>query len=221
MKIVIRFVSLAVFIRARRAQQPLRRRFIASSSCECEIPTVTAAGARLSRTMSNDFIQRARRRRHQALFCVRLPGDYASSEVFENSLTSRAALQPVVASMGDVAASGGYWIAMGADEVIADAATITGSIGVFGLLPTFDGTMEKLGVNVDGVSTTWLAGATDLRRPVDKRLAQTLELVVNSNYSGVHSGWCRRPQLTPRRINGLSRVGCGTGAQAKERGLVD
>ncbi|HKO68951.1 MAG TPA: S49 family peptidase, partial [Burkholderiaceae bacterium] len=134
---------------------------------------------------------------------------------------TRQAGKPVVASMGDVAASGGYWIAMGADEVVADEATITGSIGVFGLLPTFEGTMEKLGINVDGVSTTWLAGATDLRRPVDKRLAQTLELVVNSNYREFIGLVADRRGSTPEKINEVAQGRVWTGAQAKERGLVD
>ena len=110
---------------------------------------------------------------------------------------------------------------MGADEVVADPATITGSIGVFGLLPTFEGTMEKIGVNVDGVTTTWLAGATDLRRPVDKRLAQTLELVVNSNYREFIGMVAQRRNSTPEKINEVAQGRVWTGAQAKERGLVD
>jgi protease-4 len=110
---------------------------------------------------------------------------------------------------------------MGADEVIADPATITGSIGVFGLLPTFEGTMEKIGVNVDGVATTWLAGASDLRRPIDKRLAQSLELVVNSNYREFIGLVAERRKSTPEKINEVAQGRVWTGAQAKERGLVD
>ena len=145
-----------------------------------------------------------------------------ASEIIREQLDlTRKAGKPVVASMGDVAASGGYWIAMGADEVVADEATITGSIGVFGLLPTFEGTMEKLGVNVDGVSTTWLAGATDFRRPVDKRLAQSLELVVNSNYREFITLVAERRNSTPEKINEVAQGRVWTGAQAKERGLVD
>src|SRR6266446_7008641 len=76
---------------------------------------------------------------------------------------TRKAGKPVIVSMSDVAASGGYWVSTSADEVLADPATITGSIGVFGLVPTFDKTLDKLGVHTGGVTTTWLAGGPDLR----------------------------------------------------------
>ena len=81
--------------------------------------------------------------------------------------------------------------------------------------------MEKLGVNIDGVSTTWLAGATDLRRPVDKRLAQSLELVVNSNYREFITLVAERRNSTPEKINEVAQGRVWTGAQAHERGLVD
>jgi len=177
-----------------------------------------------ARTMV-ELIQRARQDDSFKAVILRIdsPGGLVqASELIREQLDlTRKAGKPVIASMGDVAASGGYWIAMGADEVIADAATITGSIGVFGLVPTFEGTMEKLGVNVDGVSTTWLAGATDLRRPLDKRLAQSLELVVNSNYREFIGLVAQRRNATPEQINEVAQGRVWTGAQAKERGLVD
>jgi len=177
-----------------------------------------------ARTMV-ELIQRARQDDDIKAVILRIdsPGGLVqASELIREQLDlTRKAGKPVVASMGDVAASGGYWIAMGADEVIADAATITGSIGVFGLVPTFEGTMEKLGVNIDGVATTWLAGATDLRRPLDKRLAQSLELVVNSNYREFIGLVAKRRNSTPEQINEVAQGRVWTGAQAKERGLVD
>ncbi|MEF9944786.1 MAG: signal peptide peptidase SppA, partial [Burkholderiaceae bacterium] len=92
-------------------------------------------------------------------------GSAVASEVIRRELEiTRAAGKPVIVSMGDVAASGGYWISMAADEVIADPATITGSIGVFGILPTFETTLSKVGVATGGVTTAWLAGAMDPRR---------------------------------------------------------
>ena len=172
-----------------------------------------------------ELIQRARQDDSVKAVVLRIdsPGGLVqASEIIREQLDlTRKAGKPVIASMGDVAASGGYWIAMGADEVVADAATITGSIGVFGLIPTFEGAMEKLGVNIDGVSTTWLAGATDLRRPLDKRLAQALELVVNSNYRDFIGLVAERRNSTPEKINEVAQGRVWTGAQAKERGLVD
>lgn len=177
-----------------------------------------------ARTMV-ELIQRARQDDRIKAVVLRIdsPGGLVqASEIIREQLDlTRKAGKPVVASMGDVAASGGYWIAMGADEVVADPATITGSIGVFGLVPTFEGTMEKLGVNIDGVSTTWLAAATDLRQPLDKRLAQSLELVVNSNYREFIGLVAERRNSTPEKINEVAQGRVWTGAQAKERGLVD
>ena len=177
-----------------------------------------------ARTMV-ELIQRARQDDSIKALVLRIdsPGGLVqASEIIREQLDlTRKAGKPVVASMGDVAASGGYWIAMGADEVVADPTTITGSIGVFGLVPTFEGTMEKLGVNVEGVATTWLAGATDLRRPLDRRLAQSLELIVNSNYRDFIGLVAQRRNSTPEKINEVAQGRVWTGAQAKERGLVD
>jgi protease-4 len=85
-------------------------------------------------------------------------GSVFGSELVRRELeVTRAAGKPVVVSMGNVAASGGYWISTASDEIVADAATITGSIGVFALLPTADQTLAKLGVHPAGVGTTWPA----------------------------------------------------------------
>src|SRR4029453_1534858 len=108
-----------------------------------------------------ELIQRARQDEDIRALVVRIDspgGSSAASELIREQLDlTRRAGKPVVVSMGDVAASGGYWIAMGADEVLADAATITGSIGVFALVPTFSGTMDKVGISTGGVSTKWFA----------------------------------------------------------------
>jgi protease-4 len=110
---------------------------------------------------------------------------------------------------------------MGGDEVLADAATITGSIGVFGLIPTLEGSMEKLGVTTDGVSTTWLAGAADLRKPLDKRLEQVIGQLIGNNYREFLTLVAERRKSTPEQINEVAQGRVWTGAQAKERGLVD
>ena len=99
----------------------------------------------------------------------------------ELELTRRAG-KPVVVSMGDLAASGGYWISMAADEVIADEATITGSIGVIGMLPTAKGTLDKLGVHTGGVTTTWLGEAYDPRRDLDPRFAALVASIIDGSY---------------------------------------
>lgn len=92
-------------------------------------------------------------------------GETHASELIRREVTqARKAGKPVVVSMGDVAASGGYWISMDADEIWAQPTTITGSIGIFGLFVTVPETLAKLGIHTDGIGTTPLAGSLDIRR---------------------------------------------------------
>ena len=172
-----------------------------------------------------ELIQRAREDSAIKALVVRVdsPGGsaFASELIREQLDLTRKAGKPVVVSMGDVAASGGYWIAMGGDEVIADPATITGSIGVFALVPTFAGTMEKLGVNTAANGTTWIADATDLTRPLDKRLAQVVDLGVGHTYQEFLGVVSANRKSTPEQVNEVAQGRVWTGAQAKERNLVD
>lgn len=151
------------------------------------------------------------------------PGGSAfASEVIRRELqVTREAGKPVVVSMGDVAASGGYWISMSADEVIADPVTITGSLGVFGLLPTFERTLDKLGVNTGGATTTWLAGAFDLRRPLDPRAAELIQSGVGRIYRDFIGLAAAARKTTPEKIDEVAQGRVWTGVQAKERNLVD
>src|SRR5450830_1520625 len=112
------------------------------------------------------------------------PGGSAfASELIRRELElTRAAGKPVIVSMGNVAASGGYWISMAADQVIADPSTITGSIGVFAILPTAEKVVDKLGVHTAGTTTTWLADAYNPLRPLDPRFRQLVQSSVNHIY---------------------------------------
>jgi len=151
------------------------------------------------------------------------PGGSAfGSELVRRELElARLAGKPVVVSMGDVAASGGYWISMAADEVIADEATITGSIGVVALLPTAEGAMDKLGVRTGGVTTTWLAGAYDPRRAFDPRFGQMVQSVIDRAYLDFTTLAATARRTTPDQIDAVGQGRVWTGAQALDRGLVD
>ncbi len=154
---------------------------------------------------------------------VNSPGGSAfASEIVRRELElTRAAGKPVVVSMGDVAASGGYWISMASDAVIADAGTITGSIGVFGLLHTGEGLMDKLSLHTGGVTTTWLAGAYDPRRPLDPRLQAAVQAGVENIYARFTTLAAQARKSTPEKIDAVAQGRIWTGAQAKARGLVD
>jgi len=154
---------------------------------------------------------------------VNSPGGSAfGSELVRRELElARAAGKPVVISMGNVAASGGYWISMSSDEVMADPATITGSIGVFGLLPTADKALDKIGVHTAGVTTTWLGGAADPRLPFNPRVGNLIQLGINHVYTEFTTKAAEARKTTPEKIDEVGQGRVWSGAQAKERGLVD
>ncbi len=174
---------------------------------------------------ATELIQRARRDDSVKALVLRVDspgGSAAASELIREQIElTRKAGKPVVVSMGDVAASGGYWIAMGGDEVLADAATITGSIGVFALVPDFAGTADKVGVRTGGAGSTWIADATDLTHPLDPRLAKIIDAGVGHTYREFLGLVAAQRKSTPERINEVAQGRVWTGAQAKERGLVD
>ncbi|HZW73703.1 MAG TPA: signal peptide peptidase SppA, partial [Caldimonas sp.] len=149
-------------------------------------------------------------------------GSVFGSELVRRELeVTRASGKPVVVSMGNVAASGGYWISTASDEIVADAATITGSIGVFALLPSADKTFAKLGIHPAGVGTTWLRNADDPRLPLDPRLAELVQTSVDHTYVDFTTKVAAARKSTPEKIDAVAQGRVWTGTQAKERGLVD
>ncbi|WP_431288419.1 signal peptide peptidase SppA [Roseateles chitinivorans] len=154
---------------------------------------------------------------------VNSPGGSAfASELVRRELElTRAVGKPVVVSMGGVAASGGYWISMSSDEVIADASTITGSIGVFGMLPTGEKLLDKLSIHTGGYATTWLANGYDPRRPLDPRMAQVVQSSIEHIYADFTGKAAQARKKSPQQIDAVGQGRVWTGSQALERGLVD
>ena len=149
-------------------------------------------------------------------------GDAYSSELIRREVVAtRAAGKPVVVSMGDVAASGGYWIAMDGDEIWAEPTTITGSIGIFGLIMTIPDTLAKIGVHTDGIGTTPLAGSFDIRRPLSPEIESILNSVIKHGYDEFIGHVAKARKRTPAEIDAIAQGRVWSGSQAKERGLVD
>jgi protease-4 len=192
---------------------------------EGEIVDGVAPIGQIGGQSTSDLIRKAREDDSIKALVLRVnsPGGSAfASELIRRELAlTRQAGKPVIVSMGDLAASGGYWISMAADQVIADPATITGSIGVFALLPTADKALDKLGVHTDGVTTTWLGNAGDPRRALDPRFASLVQASVDHIYADFTGKAATARKTTPAKINEVAQGRVWTGAQAQERGLVD
>ena len=154
---------------------------------------------------------------------VNSPGGevFASEQIRREVAALKQAGKPVVVSMGDVAASGGYWISMNADRIYADPSTITGSIGIFGLFPTIDRGLGKIGVRTDGVGTAKYAGAFDITRPLDPGVATTVQSVIEKGYRDFTGKVAQARGRSVQQIDEVARGRVWSGAQAKERGLVD
>ncbi len=149
-------------------------------------------------------------------------GSAFASEVIRRELQAlRDAGKPVVVSMGNVAASGGYWIAMSADEVWASPATITGSIGVVGFLPTFEDTLGRIGIHTDGVGTTPLAGALRADRSMSPELRELFGLLIDSAYRDFLTLVASSRQMSVESVHAVAQGRVWTGTQALERGLID
>ena len=172
-----------------------------------------------------DIIRKARDNDKIKALVLRVdsPGGSAfASELVRRELElTRKAGKPVVVSMAGLAASGGYWISMAADEVIADEATVTGSIGVVGVLPSAQGALEKLGVHTAGATTTWLAGQGDPRRALDPRFVQLMQSAVDGTYRDFTTLVAGARKSTPEKIHELAQGRVWSGKDALAHGLVD
>ena len=151
------------------------------------------------------------------------PGGSAfASEIIRQEIASlKNSGKPVVVSMGSVAASGGYWIAMGASEVWANATTITGSIGVFGIIPTFEDTLQNLGVQSDGLGTTVLSDIFQLARPMSNHAKQVVQAGVEHTYSQFLAIVAEARNSSIEKVDLIAQGRVWTGRKALDLGLVD
>ena len=145
----------------------------------------------------------------------------ASERIREAELAAKARKIPVVVSMASVAASGGYWVSTPGDFIYAEPSTITGSIGVFGVIPSFQGTLQKLGVGADGVKTTPLSGEPDLFKgpsPEANKLIQTGVDAIYARFLGVVAASRHK---TPSQVDQIAQGRVWDGGTAHQLGLVD
>ncbi|MDM4770990.1 signal peptide peptidase SppA [Solimonas sp. SE-A11] len=172
-----------------------------------------------------DLLDQARRDEDVAAVVLRVdsPGGsvWASEQIRREVDALKAEGKPVVASMSTVAASGGYWISMDANQIWAHSTTITGSIGIFGLIPTIDQALGKIGVHTDGVGTTSLAGSLRLDRPLTPEISSIIQSQIDKGYRDFIGGVAKARKLPVEKVDGLARGRVWSGGEAKTLGLVD
>lgn len=150
-------------------------------------------------------------------------GSAFASEIIRRELVlAREEGKKVVISMGTVAASGGYWISTASDEIWASPNTITGSIGIFGMLPTYQKPMAKhLGMRVDGVGTNWMAGSLRTDREIDPRLAEAFQIAISNGYEEFLARVAEARNLTRDEVDAIGQGRVWSGMDAHAHGLVD
>lgn len=175
-----------------------------------------------------DTIARILRKAHDdnsvkaVILRVNSPGGSAfASEIIRQETENLQKIgKPVIVSMGAMAASGGYWISSTADYIIADANTITGSIGIFTMFPTFENSIKKIGVNADGVSTTELA-KTSAFSPLAKPVQDIYQTEIEHGYDRFLEIVSKGRQLSKTQVDKLAQGQVWLGSDAFQNGLVD
>ncbi len=148
-------------------------------------------------------------------------GSVSASEVIRAELAAaKAAGKPVVVSMGGMAASGGYWISTPANYIVANPSTLTGSIGIFGVINTFENSLDYVGVHTDGVATSPLADVA-ATKALPPEVQQMIQLSIESGYKRFLSIVSQSRNKTPEQIDQIAQGHVWTGQDAKANGLVD
>ncbi|AUO64752.1 signal peptide peptidase SppA [Citrobacter freundii complex sp. CFNIH2] len=148
-------------------------------------------------------------------------GSVTASEVIRSELAAaRAAGKPVVVSMGGMAASGGYWISTPASYIVANPSTLTGSIGIFGVINTVENSLDSIGVHTDGVATSPLADIS-LTKALPPEAQQMMQLSIENGYKRFITLVAQARKSTPEQIDKIAQGHVWTGQDAKANGLVD
>ncbi|TNE39884.1 MAG: signal peptide peptidase SppA [Sphingomonadales bacterium] len=180
----------------------------------------TAAGDSIT-----DQLDTAMKKQNLKALVVRVdsPGGsvLASERIRSAILAAKASGIPVVTSMGNVAASGGYWVSTASDRILAEPSTITGSIGVFGVLPSFEGLLAKLGVSADGVKTTPLSGEPNITGGIGSDFSRITQLGIENIYSRFLGLVAKARKMSPEKVDGIAQGRVWDGGTARQIGLID
>ena len=179
-----------------------------------------AAGDTISKTVLNAL---AHKDLKALVVRVDSPGGsaFASEQIRSAIMQAKAQKLPVVVSMGSLAASGGYWVSTAGDMIFAEPNTITGSIGIFGIIPTFEDTLKKIGVTTDGVKTTPLSGQPDVVGGTNPTVDAIFQAGIENGYNQFIGRVSQARRMTPERVNEIAQGHVWDGGTARQLGLVD
>ncbi|MDR0805805.1 MAG: signal peptide peptidase SppA [Enterobacteriaceae bacterium] len=148
-------------------------------------------------------------------------GSVTASEMIRDEVQAvKAAGKPVVVSMGGLAASGGYWISTPADYIVASPSTLTGSIGIFGIINTFENSLDAIGIHADGVSTSPLAGA-NITQALSPQFSEMMQLTIENGYKNFINLVANARHKTAQEVDNIAQGRVWIGSDAKNNGLVD
>lgn len=145
----------------------------------------------------------------------------ASEDMRRAIQEAKAQKLPIVISMGSVAASGGYWVATAGDVIFAEPTTITGSIGIFGIIPTFENTLKKIGLTTDGVKTTPLSGQPDIYGGTNPETDAIFQAGIENGYRQFITRVANARKLSTTRVDEIGQGRVWDGGTARQIGLVD
>ena len=189
-----------------------------------EIISGVTDGTTIADKSFNSLLKQARNDSRIKAVVIRLdtPGGsaFASENIRQQVLALKAADKKVVVSMGSVTASGGYWIASAADQIIASPTTLTGSIGIFGMFATIDKSLKEIGINQDGVSTSPLSGF-GITQPLSPELAEIFQIGIESGYANFLKVVSEGRDMTVQAVDKVAQGRVWTGIDGLENGLVD
>ena len=199
-----------------------------------KIAVITAVGSivdgraksgSIGSTSINELIRKAGKDEDVIAIVLRVDtggGSKTASELIRQELVSvQSSGIPLVVSMGSLAASGGYWIAATADQIWASPTTLTGSIGIFGFIPTIEKTLARYGVYSDGVGTTELAGAASIERGLTPLVGEILQSTVEAGYRQFLETVATGRNMTIEEVDEIAQGRIWSGEKALELGLVD
>lgn len=180
----------------------------------------TAGGATISKLLLDGL---AEKKLKALVVRVDSPGGsaLASEQIRQAILQVKARGIPVVVSMGSLAASGGYWVSTPGDVIFAEPNTITGSIGIFALIPTFEDSLARIGVTSDGVQTTPLTGQPDILGGFNPEVETILQSSIEAGYRRFVNLVAATREMTPARVNQIGQGRVWDGGTARQLGLVD